>query len=184
METYNAFIYCLREKMKSEGSIDELKSLLKEQLPELKTDQDKSNLLREIEKLRRNPNIDRHYIGRIQDFFNYAIFRLFEGNDGSKIKKDWSELFRGLYGKYIKDVSQEDFNEIMNYRRLPNGKGKGIWVGSKADAVRFSDNFHFDIPEFNECFLQRDGKKIDVHNRPKTAPKKVFNDLLIRHKQQ
>jgi hypothetical protein len=164
----------------------ELKSMLEKKISEIKSSEERVEILNEIKKLWESRDIDVYYKGGIMDFKNFVEYRIQEEDTGNNINVNWSNLFEDLYGKYIRDATLHDFSEVMIYKRLPNSKKKRkiLWLGSKADAVRFLDNFNFTIPEFNDSFVQKDGKKIDPHDRSKTNPKTGFSKLLVKHKQQ
>lgn len=182
METYSAFITYLRQKMISaEPSADELISLLDKQLLTLKTYQNRANLLNEIEKLRKASNMDVHYKGMIQDFFNYTKFKQEDEKDPTEIKKDWSGLYNELIGKYIKDVNLNDFNEVMTFHRLPSYRaGRIIWTGNRYEGFAFSKRLGFNkLPDFKKCFVPENGK--DFRQNDNTPIKFSFEKLLDKY---
>jgi hypothetical protein len=96
--------------------------------------------------------------------------------------KDWKEIHEDfIKGKYIEDVSLNDFNEVMNYRKLPNGKQKIKWVGKKAEAVYFQKAAGFSMKQFNQCFITEDGKQFLVGNRSKLNPQGPFIAIMKKH---
>jgi hypothetical protein len=97
----------------------------------------------------------------------------------SKPGKDWKDVHLGLInGKYIKNVSLHDFNEVMNDKRLPNGKEKIMWiVEPKTWAVFFADSYGFTLKIFNNCFIYKDGKPFTRGNKPTAYPKNEFLNL-------
>lgn len=183
MEIY-PFITYFRHLMIGKASPEELKNQLDRDLNELKLHTERIKYLEEIIKLWRSRDLETMRRGEIPEFLHYIEFKYEIERNAKDTIKNWSSLFNDLKGKYITDVTIEDFNELMTFKRLPNSTRKITWIGSKADAFRFLDNFNFTLSQFNESFVQKDGKRIDLHDRSETAPKKVFNDLLIRHKQQ
>jgi hypothetical protein len=107
---------------------------------------------------------------------------LFDSNEkGSDLpEKVWKKLHQNLIQDYISDVSLKDFNEVMNYKRLPNGKGKIKWIGEKTEAMHFKEHYGFpSLKIFNQCFIPSDGKKFIKSNRSRTTLKKSFTDLLV-----
>jgi len=105
----------------------------------------------------------------------------FESLTGTKI--DYTILHSKLINIYIKDISINDFNEVMNYKRLPNGKNKYNWIGNNnADAYRFSKQFNFKIKQMNDCFSFLNGK-LKANDKPKdnrtqTELTKIFKNLI------
>ena len=96
---------------------------------------------------------------------------------------NYTKLHKKLLHTYIKDVSISDFTEIINYKRLPNGKNKICWIGYKADGFRFSEKFDFTIKQMNECFSFSDGK-LKANDKPKdnrtqTDLSKIFKELNL-----
>jgi hypothetical protein len=92
--------------------------------------------------------------------------------------KSWDILYNGLLNSYIKDVSLNDFNEVMNYKRLPNGKSKITWTTKKAEAVYFQKYIGFTMKQFNECFIHKDGTQFKESNRLNTNPEQSFIDII------
>lgn len=93
--------------------------------------------------------------------------------------KDWKELHKNLIiGKYIGDVSLNDFNEVMNYHRLPNGKERINWLTKKAEAVYFQKAKGFTMKDFNTCFVFKDRSSFQENNRLKTNPPQVFRNII------
>lgn len=95
---------------------------------------------------------------------------------------DWSWLFNKLINRYIKDISLNDFNEVMNYNRLPNGKLKTKWFGKKSEAVYFQKHFKFSMKQFNECFIFEDDTHFAEKNRLTTNPENSFLEMLKKPK--
>ena len=183
MEIY-PFITYLRQLMIGKASSKELINQLDKDLDLLKSHTERIKYLEEMKKLWWSRDLENMYRGEIPDFLHYIEFKYeVERNTNDPIK-NWSSLFDDLIGKYIKDISLNEFNELMTFKRLPNSTSKIRWIGSKADAFRFLDNFNFTRSQFNESFIQKDEKGLDLHDRSITAPKKTFEELLIRHKQQ
>lgn len=183
MGEVNIFFEYLKSAMKAESfTSSELIALLDKNMTDM-PHEERVGLLTDVYKLwYETSNIDAYYKGNIMAFINYVEYRIMGESWNVDVKAHWIGLFDDLKDNYINETSLNGFIEVMNYHRLPNGGKKIKWLRSKADAVRFSDNFNFSIPEFNECFVQKDGKKIDLHDRSKTAPKKSYSDILIRHK--
>ena len=96
--------------------------------------------------------------------------------------------YKVLHGKliniFIEDISINDFNEIMMYKNLPNGRKKLRWIGkNKADAYRFSKKFDFTIKKMNDCFSFANGKlranDNPKENRTQTELTKIFKELNL-----
>lgn len=182
MGKVNPLITYLRRSMIYEKpSTDELKRMLDEKIAEIKSHEDRVLLLTEILKLRDSRDFDSNYKGGFMDFFNYAEYKLEDMKITTEIRKDWSSLFNELVGKYIKDTSLNDFNEVMNHHRLPNGKEKIRWFTKKSDAVKFLDWFKFEFKEFNQCFISKNGKVVTTHNRTITDSDPQFKKILERY---
>jgi len=183
MEIY-PFISYLKKMMFRKATADELKSQLDKDLSELKFHEERIKFLDEIKKLGNDRNLDAYYKGDILDFFDYAECKYEVEKNTINTIVDWSWLYNVLTGKYIKDISLNDFNEVMTYKRLPNGKWKIKWFGKKSEAVYFQDYFKFSMKQFNECFVFNDGKRFSENNRLTTNPEQSFFDMLTKHKQQ
>ena len=72
---------------------------------------------------------------------------------------------------YIKNATDFDLTYIIDSKKLPPEKQveKPIWIGDKADAVRFCDKTGLKISEFNKCFDLSDSKKLLNANRSKDS---------------
>lgn len=90
---------------------------------------------------------------------------------------EYSDLYNKLIKKYFTDISEPDFNEVMKYKRLPNGSGKAHWSGKKADAIRFADYYNFTMKQLNDCFFHDKGRFND-NNRDKTGTPSDISDIL------
>lgn len=116
------------------------------------------------------------YFGKILELIKHYIHQETD-------MKDWSKLHEDLINEgYIKDVSQADFNEVMNYKRLPNGKERIIWLTKKSEGAYFSKEFGFEMKNFKKCFIHSDGKDFHDNNVPSTTPDSRLIDLISRHK--
>ncbi len=91
--------------------------------------------------------------------------------------KDYSDLYNKLIKKYFFDISETDFIEILEYKRLPNGKEKIHWIGNKADAFRFADHFKFSTKQLNDCFYH-DAGRFNANNRDKIGKGSDLTDIL------
>jgi len=91
--------------------------------------------------------------------------------------KDYSDLYNKLIKKYFTDISETDFIEILEYKRLPNGKEKIHWIGNKADAFRFADHFKFSTKQLNDCFYH-DAGRFNANNRDKIGKGSDLTDIL------
>lgn len=104
------------------------------------------------------------------DEWNYvkAVF-----NDKlSQYKENLPKGYIGIAEKlshYIKGATDYALTYIIDRKKLPPEKQeeKPIWIGDKADAVRFCDKTGLKISEFNKCFVLFDGKKLLDANRSK-----------------
>jgi hypothetical protein len=96
---------------------------------------------------------------------------------------DYKALYSKLINSFIEDISINDFNEVMNYKRLPNGKNKTCWIGNNADAYRFSKKISFTIKQMNDCFSFPNGKlKANYKpkdNRTQTELSKILKEFYL-----
>jgi hypothetical protein len=110
----------------------------------------------------------------IDSFLNYL-------NNYLKASQDkWQALHDGL----VKDgyiEANENFFQAMEECHLPNSN-KIVWIGTKAAGVYFCDFYKFKLPEFNKCFIPKDGKAFAHNNMSKTDPKQEFIKLLEENK--
>ena len=93
--------------------------------------------------------------------------------------KDYSGLYEALK-KYVSGISENDFNEVMEFKNLPNGSTTAHWIGSKADALRFADHFNFTMKQLNDCFCHIKGRFND-NNRDKTGTVSDISDILKKY---
>jgi hypothetical protein len=183
MERINIFFDYLKRSIKSESvtSID-LIALLDKNMNNI-TYEEKLILLDSVYKLWYDTKeIDAYRKGDIMPFINYVEYRIRDGSKNESTGNNWTALFNDLIEKYISDISLNDFSEVMTHHILPRGKRQIKWLSSKANGVRFSENFKFKLEKFNECFISTDGIKFHSKNRANTVPEKLFKDLLERHK--
>jgi len=92
-------------------------------------------------------------------------------------ENDYSALYNELIKKYFTDISETDFIEILEYKRLPNGKEKIHWIGNKADAFRFADHFKLSTKQLNDCFYH-DAGRFNANNRDKIGKGSDLTDIL------
>jgi hypothetical protein len=97
-------------------------------------------------------------------------------------ENDYSALYNELIKKYFIDISEPEFNEVMKYKRLPNGKEKIKWIKDNgADAFRFRKFINFTIKEMNDCFSfpfgKLEGKNKPKHNGTKTDLSSILKRL-------
>jgi hypothetical protein len=183
MENYFALIDYLRRHMIYDAPLaTDLKIQLDKDLTDLKFHEEKLKYLIEIKKLRDHRNIDRVYIGGILDFFNYAESKLRVEENSLDKNEDWSWLYKNLIGKYIKDISLNDFNVVMNYHKRPYGDSKIKWNDKRTHGAHFQKFFKFTMKEFNDCFVHKDGKGFLEHDRISKFTDQSFIDLLEVHK--
>jgi len=98
---------------------------------------------------------------------------------GTTKATDWSELYNNLINIYIKDVSPNDFNEVMEFKQKPNGSSRIKWIGQfKSEAMYFQQHYGFTVKEFNQCFVYKDGRNFQESNRTNKDPKNEFTSLL------
>jgi hypothetical protein len=86
-------------------------------------------------------------------------------------------LYNKLIDIYFKDISLNDFTEIMIHKRLPNGKNKIFWCECKADGIRFADHYVFSLKQFNACFYPANGK-FKRNNQDKTGTVSTLTSIL------
>lgn len=177
MEIY-PFITYLRQLMIGKASSTELKNQLDRDLSELKLHTERIKYLEEIIKLWRGRDLENMNRGEIPDFLHYIEFKYEVEKNVKNPIKDWSWLFNKLINRYIKDISSDDFNEVMTYKRLPNGKLKTRWFGLKSEATYFQEYFKFSMKQFNECFIFKDDTSFAKKNRLNTNPEESFIVLL------
>ncbi len=104
---------------------------------------------------------------RIEIYLNYLKQR--KGDLERKfLTKDWEPLYNDLINKHIKNVSLNDFSEVMDHHNLPNGLDKIVWKTKKAFESAFRIHFKFTFIEFNKCFINIDGNKLHANNKPTT----------------
>lgn len=96
---------------------------------------------------------------------------------------DYSALYNELIKKYFSDISKDEFNEVLNYKRLPNGKEKIKWIKDNgADAFRFKEFIKFTIKEMNDCFSFPFGK-LEGHDKPKHNGTKTDLSRILKRLQ-
>jgi hypothetical protein len=66
--------------------------------------------------------------------------------------KDWMPLYNNLINNYFKDVTLYDFNEIMNFRRLPDGKNPIKWNKAKGYCLLLFRSYGFKTAEIKRIF--------------------------------
>jgi len=91
---------------------------------------------------------------------------------------DYSKLWKEIVPKYIKNLSLSDFNEIMTYKRLPNGKDKLTWEGKKTWCLHLFRSHGFTTAQVNKVF--DGGFRANLLGR--RIPDKDFRKLLGNHK--
>lgn len=97
--------------------------------------------------------------------------------------KDYSALYNELIKKYFSDISKDEFNEVLNYKRLPNGKEKIKWIKDNgADAFRFKEFINFTNKEMNDCFSFPFGK-LEGHDKPKHNGTKTDLSRILKRLQ-
>lgn len=83
--------------------------------------------------------------------------------------------------KYIEEVSNEAFHEVMERYRTNGDRIK--WTGNRRSAGWFYDKFEFKLPKFNECFEPLEGnpfRKNDYHEN--YSPDNDFIEFLEEYK--
>lgn len=91
---------------------------------------------------------------------------------------DYSELYKGLVPTYIQNLSLSDFNEIMTFKRLPNGKDKLKWSGKKKGyCLLLFKNYGFTTAQVSKVF---EGK-IHDNQLEGLKPTDDFMKLLQMH---
>jgi hypothetical protein len=130
-------------------------------------------------------NSIKKYISDYLENIKNKIKLTYSGADNTKGKgKDFNSLHKKMINNYFRDVSETDFSEIMEYKRLPNGKEKISWIDSNySDAFRFKEKFDFSIKQMNECFSFPDGvlkaNHRPKHNKTKTAISKILKEFIL-----
>lgn len=111
---------------------------------------------------------------RLEQVFNYT----------PETSNKFKALHEKLINKFFIDISINDFDEIMNFKHLPNGKNKVQWINrNNAEAYRFSKQFNFTIKQMNDCFSFPDGK-LQHNDKPKESRTqseltKIFKELNL-----
>lgn len=134
--------------------------------------------LNEIDRIIKIPTLTK------SDSIELGKYKAYVKSEINKLpREDWSSLHHDLINEYIEDVSEEDFNDVMSYKRLPNGKLKIRWMTEKSEGVYFQKEFGFSMKEFNQCFIHKDGTQFRANNlHPDYRPKKQFQDIVLKHK--
>lgn len=184
MDATDAFIsYIFKALSYQSITSAELKNELNKVLAKIGDSDELLELLQRTLDLKKNRNFDVFFIGSVYDFFDYAEYCLnIELNVRRKNHNDWTWLHKNLIEKrYIQNVSLSDFNEVMNHKRLPDGKEQIKWIGkTKTEALYFCKHFEFTLEQFNKCFIYSDGTKFKANNKTQTNPKKEFENLLTK----
>ena len=118
---------------------------------------------------------------RQKEYYRQQIEVLRQKLEGTTVR-DWDGLRLELMkGEYIEEVSKGEFNHVMNHHYLPD-TGKPVkWIGKKTEGTYFSQWYNFEMPEFNKCFVSKNGKPFAVHNISKILQKRVFTDILNKY---
>lgn len=114
-----------------------------------------------------------------------------------KGEKDWEPLYQDLINEYIADVSSHDFSQVMEGKRLPDGKDRILWRGDDARCALFVPVFGFSFPQLNACFRNAKGRKFILSDIPKPYRKvpdenaknanpqlRKYYAMLEKHKRQ
>jgi hypothetical protein len=86
------------------------------------------------------------------------------GNNEADLKL--INLYGELIGKYMQNISAQDFVEVIKYKNLPNGISKISWIGDRVDCIRFALRLNFSIKQLNNCFNHTAGK-FRANDKPK-----------------
>ena len=89
----------------------------------------------------------------------------------------WEGLFNELHASGYISTTKDIFTHAMEYQQLPGGS-KIKWLRSKSDAMYFCDRYNFKLPEFNKCFIHKDGKSFAQNNRTDSNPRPPLPDIL------
>ncbi len=180
MEKYSSFIAYLKDNMIfNKPSANELKNLVNSKITGIQSSEARVLLLIEVLNLFESRDIDFYYKGGIMDFKYYAEYKLKEAK--VELEESWNELYNDLCNRYIDGVNSYDFNKVMDYKRLPGGKNKIIWLTKKTEAMYFQEQMGFTLPQFNDCFVWK-GKTAFVEQNRHGDPKVEFMELIKKHK--
>jgi hypothetical protein len=181
MGTHSVFIQFLINRMIFDKTSPEL---LRHDLDlysaEIDNSSDRQSLYTDIIKLKDNRNIDIYYKSSLIRLFEYVEVKL----ANERVVKSWEGLHNDLKGNRISNASLNTFNEVMKYKRLPNGANKIIWHTEKAEAVDFQKEFNFTMKQFNDCFEHVDGKAFAGNQRQRTKRKEDFLSIIEKYKKQ
>jgi len=125
-KNYSSFIGYLRHKMIfEEPSNDELKGLLDKRILDIKIHEDRMEFLDEIDELKKAPNVDAHYKGIIQDFFDYVKLLIEDEESVSQERPEAQEK------KYLLRIPTKATSEqVLNFwlkLQGNNEKGEPYW---------------------------------------------------------
>lgn len=119
-----------------------------------------------------------------------ALEQRLQGNG----EKDWRPLYRDLIKEYITDCSPDDWQYVMKFKRLPDGKERILWVNDDARCALFGKVFNFSFPQLNACFRNKKGRKFILSDIPKAYRKnpdgippqelRKYYGMLETHKKQ
>jgi uncharacterized protein YjhX (UPF0386 family) len=79
---------------------------------------------------------------------------------------------------YFKNCSSIDLETIIEHKQLPIGRDVILWIGTKADAIRFIDHFKMTKAQFNKTFYFADGIKLHNKHKDKDGTTSPLSDIL------
>jgi len=89
----------------------------------------------------------------------------------------WEGLFNELSNRYI-ETTPEIFNDVMEYKRLPGGEPKILWLKYKVDAMVLLEYYNFTISEINDCYQSKNGVEFAANNRPTSNRKRPIHKII------
>lgn len=93
-------------------------------------------------------------------------------------RQNWEGLNNELRKSGFIETTAEVFNHVMEYRQIPEGKERILWLTSKADAIAFQESFGFTMPQFNKCFRSNDGRKFTLGSKSSTERNDTLKSIL------
>lgn len=97
---------------------------------------------------------------------------------------DYSSLLLSL-STYIKGMSKEAFNSMLNHKKLPNNDTpKGVWLKGPTDARIFAEAFELEEKDLKLCMVNNKGNPLIIRKTPDRAQYKTnkLYSILEPHK--
>lgn len=190
MQNHNAYsssITFLRDKMLSEKAAEELINSLDDRILKMKAHKDIAEFLNEVYKLRKTPNVDVHYLGTIQDFFNYVKL-LIEDEEWVSVK---NQKVAGK--KHLLNIpTKATLEEILDFwlkLQGNNEKGEPYWENKDEIEHFVNQNFEVfpgvnEIKVFNPNMSKSEFNHVTwtfYHNYGMSKTKKQYEKLLMQN---